>query len=63
MDVAVPADHRLTIKENEKRNNYLDFARELQESMEHAIDADTNNWCSREILYGLVQGLKDLERG
>ena len=30
MDFAVPADHRVKLKESEKRNKYLDLARELK---------------------------------
>ena len=30
MDFAFPADHRLKLKEREKRDKYLDFARELK---------------------------------
>ena len=30
VDFAVPADHRVKIKENEKRDKYLDLARELK---------------------------------
>ena len=30
MDVAVPAEHRIKLKESEKRNKYLDFARQLK---------------------------------
>ena len=30
MDFAVPADHRVKIKENKKINKYLDLARELK---------------------------------
>ena len=30
VDFAVPADHRVKLKENEKMDNYLDFARELK---------------------------------
>ena len=30
MDFAVPADHRVKLKENEKINKYLDLARELK---------------------------------
>ena len=29
MDFAVTADHRVKLKENEKKDKYLDFAREL----------------------------------
>ncbi len=30
MDFAVPADHRIKFKENEKKDVYLDLARELK---------------------------------
>ena len=30
VDFAVPADHRIKLKEWEKRDKYLDFARELK---------------------------------
>ena len=30
MDFAVPADHKVKLKESEKRDKYLDFARELK---------------------------------
>ena len=30
MDFAVPADHRIKLKECEKKDKYLDFARELK---------------------------------
>ena len=29
VDFAVPADHRVKLKENEKKDKYLNFAREL----------------------------------
>ena len=31
VDFAVPADHRVQLKESEKKNKYLDFARQLNE--------------------------------
>ena len=30
MDFAVPVDHRIKVKESEKKNKYLDLARELK---------------------------------
>ena len=30
VDFAVPADHRIILKENEKKDNYLDLGRELK---------------------------------
>ena len=41
-----PADHRIKLKEFEKRDKYLDLARELKKTVEHAGDNYTNcNWC------------------
>ena len=46
VDFAVPADHRIKLKECKKRDKYLDLARELKKTMEHAGDNYTNcNWC------------------
>ena len=43
---AVPADHRIKLKECEKKDKYLDFARELKKTMEREGDNYTNcNWC------------------
>ena len=45
VDFAVPADHRIKLKECEKRDKYLDLARELK-TMEHEGDNYTNcDWC------------------
>ena len=42
----VPAGHKVKIKESEKRDKYLDLARE-QKTMEHESDGDTNRcWCT-----------------
>ena len=30
MDIAVPPDHRVKLKDREKRDNYFDLARELK---------------------------------
>ena len=46
MDFAVPADHRVTSKEN-KKDKYLNFTKELKKTMEHESDVYSNyNWCS-----------------
>ena len=45
VDFAVPADHRIKLKESEKRDKYLDLAIELkktQKTMEHEGDNYTN---------------------
>ena len=47
VDLAIPADHRVKLKESEKRDKYLDLAIELKKTMEHEGDSDTNcNWCT-----------------
>ena len=48
MDFTVPTDHRLNLKVSEKKDKYLNFARELKKSMKHESDGDTNcNWRAR----------------
>ena len=42
VDFAVPVDHRIKLKECEKRDMYLDLARELKKKMEHAGDDSAN---------------------
>ena len=47
VDFAVPADHRIKLKEKEKKDKYVDLAKELKKNMEHESDVYTNcNWCS-----------------
>ena len=47
MDFAVLVDHRVKLKECEKKNKYLDQARELKKTVEHESDDYTNcDWCS-----------------
>ena len=46
VDFAVPADHGIKLKECEKRDKYLDLARELKKTMEHEGDNYINcDWC------------------
>ena len=45
MDLAIRADPRVRLKESEKRNKYLDLARELKKTMELENDSDTNSNC------------------
>ena len=37
MDFAVPADHRVKLKESKKEDKYLDLAREFLKIMEHEM--------------------------
>ena len=47
VDFAVLADHRVKLKESEKKNRYLNLARELKKTVEYESDVYTNsNWCS-----------------
>ena len=48
VNFAVLANHRVKLKESEKRNKYLDLARELKKTMRLESDGDTNcNWRAR----------------
>ena len=38
VDFAISADHRIKLEECEKKNKYLDLARELKKTMNHAGD-------------------------
>ena len=62
MDFAVPADHRVKLKESEKKDKYLDLARELKKLwnmkvMEIPIVIGALGTVTKE----LIQGLEDLE--
>ena len=46
VDFAVQADHRIKLIECEKKDKYLDLARELKKPVEHEGDNYTNCvWC------------------
>ena len=42
MDFAVPVNHRIKLKECEKKDKNLNLARELKKAMEHEGDNYTN---------------------
>ena len=45
---AIPADHRVKLKESEKKDKYLGIARKPKKIMKHENDSDTNcNWHTR----------------
>ena len=56
VDFAVPADHRINLKECEKKDKYLDLAKELKIVPVVIGALDT-------IAKGLLKGLEDLEVG
>ena len=46
VDFVVPADHRIKLKVNEKKDKYLNLAWELKKTMEHEGDNYINSdWC------------------
>ena len=46
MDFAVPANHRIKLKENKKKDKYFDLARKLKKTLEYEIDDYINcDWC------------------
>ena len=46
MDLALPAYHRIKMKECEKKDKYLNLARQMKKTMEQEGDNYTNrDWC------------------
>ena len=62
VDFAVPADHRINLKESEKKDKYLDLARELKKlwNMKVTILPIVIGALGT-ITKGLLKGLEDLE--
>ena len=62
VDFAVPADHRIKLKEGEKRNKYLDLARELKKiwNMKGTIIPIVIGTFDT-VTKGLLKGIEDLE--
>ena len=47
VDFAISANHWVKIKENEKRDKYLDLALRIKKAMENEGESDTPwNWCA-----------------
>ena len=63
-DFAVTADHRIKLKECEKKDKYHELARELKKTMEHEGYNYTNcDRCFGTVTKGLLKGLEELEVG
>ena len=64
VDFAVPADHRIKLKECEKKDKYLDLARELKQlwNMQATIILIVIGAFGT-VTKGLLKGLEDLEVG
>ena len=61
VDFAVPADHRIKLKECEKKDKYLDLARELWIMQVTIIPIVIGAFGT--VTKGLLKGLEDLEVG
>ena len=62
VDIAVPADHRIKLKKCEKKDKYLDLARELKKLWNMKvtiIPIVISAFCT--VTKGLLKGLRDLE--
>ena len=64
VDFAVPADHRIKRKENEKKDKYLDLARELNKLWNISVTIiPVGIGAFGTVTKGLSKGLEDLEVG
>ena len=64
VDFAVPADHRIKLKESEKRDKYLDLARELKKLWNMKVTIiPIMIGAFGTVTKGLLKGLEDLEVG
>ena len=62
MDFAVPVDHRVKLKESEKKNKYLDLAWELKKLWNMKVTIIPNViGALGSVTEGLIKGLNDLE--
>ena len=64
MDLAVPGDHRIKLKECEKKDKYLDLARELKNLWNMKVTIiSTVIGAFGKVTKGLLKGLEELEIG
>ena len=63
VNFAVPADHRVKLKESENKDKYLDLARELKKKLWNmkVMIIPIIIGVLRTVTEGLVQGLEDLK--
>ena len=63
MDFAVPVDNRVKLKKSEKKDKYLDLARELKKLWKMKVTfIPIVNGAFDAVTEGLIKGLNDLER-
>ena len=64
VDFAVPADHRIKLKECEKKDKYIDLARELKKLWNMQVTIIPIVICTfGTVTKGLLKGLEDLQVG
>ena len=64
VDFAIPADHRINLKESEKKDKYLDLARELKKLWNMKVKiVPIGIGALGTVTKGLLKGLEDLEVG
>ena len=64
VDFAVPADHKIKLKESEKKDKYLDLAGELKKLWNRKVTViPIVNGAFATVTKGLLKGLEDLEVG
>ncbi len=62
VDFAVPADHRIKLKECEKKDKYVDFARELKKLWNMRVTIiPTVIGAFGTVIKGLIKGLEGME--
>ena len=63
VNFAVPADHSVTLKENKKKDKYMDFGGEWKKLLPMKITIiQTVSGALSAVTEGLVQGLEELEK-
>ena len=66
VDFAVPVDHRVKLKENEKKNKYLDLARDFTKTVKHESNVYINyfwwSWYSHRRIIKVTGGLGNKRR-
>ena len=64
MDFAVPADHKIKLKESEKKDKYFNLTRELKKLWNIKVKIiPVVIGCFSTVTKGLLKGLEDLEVG
>ena len=59
MDFTVPADHRVKLKESEKKDKYLNFVREVKKNAEHESNSYRCSWYNHQKFGQRTGGLQN----